>query len=54
MISGWFENHSGQNDDPGNTKPGLRAMPSAQIASMIVISSRFALHNLYLDRCFLE
>lgn len=53
-ISGCFSNHSGQNDKPGNTKPGLSAVPSAQIASIIVMSSRLALRCLYFARCRLE
>jgi hypothetical protein len=54
MILGWFSNHSGQKDEPGNTKPGLSSDLFAQIALMMVISSRLALQCLYFAHCLLE
>ena len=42
-ISGSLSNHSGENDEPENTKPGLRSVSSAQMASMMVMSSRLPL-----------
>src|SRR6267154_816878 len=53
-ISGWLSNHSGENNEPGNMKPGLSSVPSAQIASIMVMSSRLALRCLYFARCLRE
>ena len=33
-MSGWQSNHSGLKDVPGNMKPGLSSVPSAQIHSL--------------------